>query len=196
MCIKYLKKNKLGFTLVELLVGIAIVAVLATVALPSINRFVVSMRVDNEIAELHRLLLIARNTSVNSGQDVVVCPIVSGTCTDDWTKEITVFIDFDQDNDFDSVAGVTPADEIIRIKSATSNSSDQFEYSNGASITYNSLGNLPSNNTESTFSYCPHGYTDESRGIIVAVSGRAYTSEDSDGDGADEDRNNNNITCS
>lgn len=190
MCIKTLKKKQRAFTMVELLVGIAIVAILAAVALPSLKTFTVSMRVDNEISELHRLLLIARNTSVNSGQDVVVCPIVNGSCTDDWTQEVSVFIDFNQNNDFDIAD-----DEIIRVKSAISSSNDQFQYSNGAFLTYNSLGNLPINNNESTFSYCPYGYTDASRGIIVAVSGRAYISEDSDGDGVDEDRNNVNITC-
>ncbi|WP_426369195.1 GspH/FimT family pseudopilin [Pseudocolwellia sp. HL-MZ7] len=195
MSIKNLKKKQQAFTMVELLVGISVVAILAAVALPSLNSFTVSMRVDNEISELHRLLLIARNTSVNSGQNVVVCPIVNGSCTDDWTKEISVFIDFNQNNDFDAAAGAIPSDEIIRVKSAISSSNDQFQYSNGAFLTYNSLGNLPINNNESTFSYCPYGYTDASRGIIVAVSGRAYISDDSDGDGVDEDRNNVNITC-
>jgi prepilin-type N-terminal cleavage/methylation domain-containing protein len=191
MCIKTLKKKQRAFTMVELLVGIAIVAILAAVALPSLKTFTVSMRVDNEISELHRLLLIARNTSVNSGQDVVVCPIVNGSCTDDWTQEVSVFIDFNQNNDFDIAD-----DEIVRVKSAISSSNDQFQYSNGAFLTYNSLGNLPINNNESTFSYCPDGYADASRGIIVAVSGRAYISNDSDGDGIDEDRNDINITCS
>ncbi len=191
MCIKTLKKKQRAFTMVELLVGIAIVAILAAVALPSLKTFTVSMRVDNEISELHRLLLIARNTSVNSGQDVVVCPIVNGSCTDDWSQEVSVFIDFNQNNDFDIAD-----DEIIRVKSAISSSNDQFQYSNGAFLTYNSLGNLPINNNESTFSYCPYRYANESRGIIVAVSGRAYISEDSNGDGVDEDRNNVNITCS
>ncbi len=191
MCIKTLKKKQRAFTMVELLVGIAIVAILAAVALPSLKTFTVSMRVDNEISELHRLLLIARNTSVNSGQDVVVCPIVNGSCTDDWTQEVSVFIDFNQNNDFDIAD-----DEIVRVKSAISSSNDQFQYSNGAFLTYNSLGNLPINNNESIFSYCPDGYADASRGIIVAVSGRAYISEDSNGDGIDEDRNDVNITCS
>ncbi|WP_426360010.1 pilus assembly FimT family protein [Pseudocolwellia sp. HL-MZ19] len=56
MSIKNLKKKQQAFTMVELLVGISVVAILAAVALPSLNSFTVSMRVDNEISELHRLL--------------------------------------------------------------------------------------------------------------------------------------------
>jgi prepilin-type N-terminal cleavage/methylation domain-containing protein len=196
MYIKHSKSKQRAFTLVELLVGVSIVAILAAVVLPSLNRFVVSMRVDNQISELHRLLLIARSSAVNSGRDVVICPIVSGSCTNDWTQEISVFIDFNQNNDFDLAAGANPTDEVIRVKSAVNNDSDRFQYTGGASLTYNSLGNLPANNNEFIFSYCPEGFTDESRGITVAISGRAFISQDDNNDGLDENRNNDNITCS
>lgn len=189
MGIKHLNKKQRAFTLVELLVGIAIVAILAAVAMPSLNRFIVNMRVDNQVSELNRLLLIARNTSVNTSQNVVICPIIEETCTDDWTKQISVFIDTNQNNDFDA------GEEIIRVKSALNNK-DKFQYSGGAALIYNSLGNLPINNSTFQFSYCPNGYDDESKGIDIAVSGRAYISQDSDGDGYDEDRSNSKITCS
>lgn len=196
MCIKHSRNKQYGFTLVELLVGISIVAILTAVALPSLNRFVVNMRVDSQISELHRLLLIARNTAVNSGRDVVICPIINDSCTNDWTQEISVFIDFNQNNDYDLAAGDNPTDEIVRVKSAINNNKDKFQYTGGASLTYNSLGNLPSNNSEFIFSYCPDGFTDESRGISVSISGRAFISQDSNDDGFDEDRNNIKITCS
>lgn len=195
MRIKHSKNKQHAFTLVELMVGIAIVGILATVALPSLNQFIVSMRVDSQISELHRLLLVARNTAVNSGRDVVVCPIVNGACTNDWTQEVSVFIDFNQNDDFDVAAGANPTDEIIRVKSAVGNNRDRFQYTGGASLTYNSLGNLPANNNAFTFSYCPDGYTDESRGIEIAISGRTSISQDNN-HGIDIYRDNTAVTCS
>ncbi|WP_077341566.1 GspH/FimT family pseudopilin [Pseudocolwellia agarivorans] len=187
MRIKNIKQK--AFTLVELLVGISVISIITIIALPSLSKFVIDMRVDNQISELYRLLNIARNASVNSGQNVVICPLVANTCTNDWTREISVFINTVNDNTLD-----LPADEIVRVKSALSNN-DRFQYSGGASLTYNALGNLTSNTAEDTFSYCPEGVPDASRGIIISISGRAYISQDNNNDGIDEDRNNNPITC-
>lgn len=194
MSIAFLKSKQQAFTLVELMVGIAIVGILATVALPSLSRFVVGLRADNQISELHRLLLIARNTSVNSGENVVICPIVSGACSNDWTQEISVFIDINQNNDFDVAAGLAPTEEVVRVKSTLTNS-DKFQYTGGASLTYNALGNLAGNGANSTFSYCPDGYIDASKGISVSISGKAYISQDTNNDGYDEYRNNALVTC-
>jgi len=179
-----------AFTLVELMVGITVISILAIITLPNLNRFIVDLRVEGEISKLHRLLLTARNASINSGQNVVICPVVSGTCTDDWTKEITVFVDINRNNSLN-----LPNEEVVKVKSA-SNNKDKFQYTGGAFLTYNALGNLVNNNIASLFRYCPEGFSKASKGIIVSPSGRAYISQDQNGDGIDEDRANNNIKCS
>lgn len=96
-------------------------------------------------------------------------------------------------NDFDIAAGAAPTEEVVRVKSALTNK-DKFQYTGGASLTYNALGNLTGSNA-GTFNYCPDGYTDASKGISVAGSGRAYVSQDTNNDGYDEDINNIKITC-
>lgn len=195
MSIKRKNYKESAFTLVELLIGVAIVAILGMIALPNLNQFSVSMRVEAQINELHRLLLIARNTSVNTGRNVVICPIVSGSCSNDWTKEISVFVDENGDNDFDAATPDEAGEEIIRVKSAISTESDQLQYSGGNSLTYNSMGNLTNNAATTTFSYCPAGFTKESKGISVLPSGRAYVSQDINNDGFDQGRDESNITC-
>ncbi|MCI2283147.1 prepilin-type N-terminal cleavage/methylation domain-containing protein [Colwellia sp. MSW7] len=67
--------RKQGFTLIEIMVAISIVAIMTTIALPSLNTFIVKMRVDNEISELQRLLLTARNLAINTGKNTTVCPL-------------------------------------------------------------------------------------------------------------------------
>ena len=44
-----------GFTIVELMVTIAIAGIITMIALPNLNDFFFFFRVDNEIAQLNRL---------------------------------------------------------------------------------------------------------------------------------------------
>lgn len=175
------KRKAKGFTLVELLVTIAIVAMISAIALPSLNGFLVQLRVDNEISELQRLLLTARNTAINTGKDTSVCPLKSsGTaCTggSDWTGAI----------------GVLNEDGVIKEKAAI-NSSDKLLYG-FTDITYTATGQTLANRA-GTFSYCPKDHSDLNRGIEIAINGRTYITADTDNDGKDENRSGSEISCS
>ncbi len=180
-----------GFTLTELLVGITITSMLAMMALPKLNGFTISLRVDNEISALHRMILTARNSAINSGKRAIICPLSSKTpitCTTQWHQAISVFVDNNNDGNYDE------NDTIIRVKAAIP-SSDKLQYAQ-SSLIYTALGNLSASPVTSAFSYCPDGDADKSRGIIVSASGRSYITSDTDNDGKDEDRNKNHITCS
>lgn len=181
---------KQGFTLIEVMVAIAIIAILSTIALPSMSNFLVKMRVDNEISEIQRLLLTARNMAINTGKNTTVCPLSSGACTTNWEDEISVFT-----NDANTLANsnaFAANDELVKVK-GTIRSGDKLQYSQ-ISVIYSPTGRLIT--TAATFNYCPQGEADRSRGIDVSVSGRSYTSSDTDSDDKDEDRNGNEIVCS
>lgn len=179
-----------GFTLVELMIAIAIVAMLSAIALPSMNSFLVKMRVDNEISEMQRLLLTARNMAINTGKNTTVCPLSAGACTTNWQDDVSVFT-----NDVNSLVNgnaFAANDELIKVKEAIK-SGDKLQYSQ-KSVIYTPAGRLLT--TAASFSYCPKGEANSSRGIDVSVSGRSYTSSDTDNDDKDEDRNGDEITCS
>jgi len=182
-------RHKQGFTLIELMVAIAVVSILSAIALPSMNDFLVKMRVDNEISEMQRLLLTARNMAINTGKNTTVCPLSSGVCTTSWQNEISVFT-----NNVNTVANsnafVVP-DELIKIKEAIK-SGDKLQYSQ-TSVIYSPTGRLIT--TAARFSYCPKGQDNKARGIDVSVSGRSYTSSDTDNDGKDENRSGAAIVC-
>lgn len=157
-----------GFTIVELMITIAIAGIIATIAMPSLSTFLVSMRVDNQVTEIQRLLLTARNGAVNTGLNTTVCPLnSSNNCSNDWDEDISVFTNTSATTDkFDGT------DILIKVKSAVSND-DQLEISTAGAIVYTPDGTLLNANS-TQLSYCPSGYLDMSHGIDISTSGRSY----------------------
>jgi type IV fimbrial biogenesis protein FimT len=61
-----------GFTLVEMLIGISIVAILAALALPSFRQMSINMSVNSNTNEIVGALNVARAEAVKRGVDVVL----------------------------------------------------------------------------------------------------------------------------
>jgi type IV fimbrial biogenesis protein FimT len=178
-----------GFTLVELMVSVSVTSILAAIAAPNFSDFIIQMRVDNEISELHRMLLITRNSAINSGQKAIICPLDNSLqCTSQWHKELSIFVDINDNKKFDA------NEKIIRIKEEI-DLGDKLVYGKGRNkITYKPTGHL-SGLANGTFRYCPQDHEKMSRGIVVARSGRLYQSTDIDDDGIDENRGGKKINC-
>ncbi len=64
-----------GFTLIEMMVVVAIVAILAAMTAPSFNRFVVSSRVISATNDLVAALHLARSEAVTRNASVSLCPV-------------------------------------------------------------------------------------------------------------------------
>lgn len=180
-----------GITLIELMLGIVITAILITIALPSFNSFIVQLRVDNQISRLTRLLLIARSHAISSENNVIICPLTNdGTCTVNWHEELNVFVDSNANKKFDSVNN-----ELLIATKSPIKSGDILTYArNRKKITYQATGHL-FGLSNGTFRYCPKGYVEKSRAIIVARSGRFYATKDNNNDGHDQTRSNQTIDC-
>jgi len=184
-------KSFIGMTLLELMVSISITSILTTIALPNFNVFIVQLRVDNEISRLARLLLVARNHAISSGDNVIICPLSNnGACTTNWHKELSVFVDSNGNQQLDSANN----ELLVATKSAIK-SGDILTYAKTRTkITYQATGHL-FGLSNGTLRYCPKGYQDKSRAIVVARSGRFYATTDSNSDGKDETRSKQEIVC-
>lgn len=182
-------KKSNGFTLFEVLIGISILGIVTAMALPNLTEFLIKMRVDNEISQIQRLLSITRNSAINAESNVTLCPLYEDSCTTDWKKELTVFIDIDGDGNYE----VTDNDDILRVKAAVDNN-DKLQFARNR-VTYEPDGTL-NDVLNGTFAYCPEHYESFSRGVTVSpASGRVYVSIDTNNDGKEENRQGTVISC-
>ncbi|WP_448211405.1 GspH/FimT family pseudopilin [Colwellia sp. MEBiC06753] len=179
-----------GWTLIELMLSVSITSTLLAIAVPNLQDFLIRMRVDNEISQLHRMLLITRNAAINSGTKAILCPIEdSGACSSNWHNQLSAFIDYNNNQVFDPLT-----EKILVVKDAIK-TNDKLLYAKYRNkITYTPTGHL-SGLTNGTFRYCPTQNLSLARGIIIATSGRLYATSDKNNDGVDENRSGKKLNC-
>lgn len=89
-----------GFTLIELIVTLAIVAILVTLAAPSFRDITINNRIEAASAGLAADLTFARSEAVRRGVPVVVCPTdaaAAGCAGSSWNAPRLVFVDMEDD---------------------------------------------------------------------------------------------------
>ena len=146
-----------GFTLVELMVTIAIAALLLSIGVPSFTAMYEATRSANEIQKINDLFAFARNQAVNYGSTVTVCPYAASPCGNDWSKGFSVYIEkngskkvlkvIDGFNSKDTISLTGPTDKTVNFTS----------------------DGLVS--TETSIIYCPSGESDGSKSIKISTSG-------------------------
>ncbi|UML94731.1 GspH/FimT family pseudopilin [Shewanella xiamenensis] len=146
-----------GFTLVELMVTIAIAALLLSIGVPSFTAIYEATRSANEIQKINDLFAFARNQAVNYGSTVTVCPYAASPCGNDWSKGFSVYIEkngskkvlkvIDGFNSKDTISLTGPTDKTVNFTS----------------------DGLVS--TETSIIYCPSGESDGSKSINISTSG-------------------------
>jgi len=89
--------NQNGFTLLEMMVAVAVVAILMAVGLPSFDYVIKTNRISSQANTIVGTFQYARSEAVNRGVNVRVEPIVDGK---DWSRGWQVRIDGNDNNDF------------------------------------------------------------------------------------------------
>lgn len=103
------RRRSRGHTLVELVVALAIVAVLATIALPAFGKLIGRTRVQVARSDLEYSLNQARIAAVSRGLHVIACPSNDfGDCTPttSWHAGWLLFADLDHDGRHDATEPV------------------------------------------------------------------------------------------
>lgn len=124
-----------GLTLIEMMVTVAILAIVVALAVPSMTDFMNSNRLTSHTAALKQAIQYARSEAVSKNQPVSVCASSDGVaCTgnDTWNQGWIVFTNENSDGAVD--AGT---DTILRVWAALS---DNFTVTGGATTTFSSTG--------------------------------------------------------
>lgn len=158
-----------GFTLIELMVTIAVAAVLLTVAVPNFVMFLQNNRQVAQANELSGMLNFARSEAVKRGSVVRVCSRLNDTtCAGGliWDAGYLVFLDPDNNGIPD-----VPLD-VIRIRAPMEGNNTMR--AGRAAIAFQTNGFSAGSNT--TFRICDTRGTANGRAVVINNQGRTRAS--------------------
>lgn len=107
------KSHSAGFTLIELIVTLAIVAILLSVSIPSFANFLSVGKLNSTTSTFLSAINYARGTAAAQNTIVAVCYGSSTGCKTTWTGSIIVFADNNRNGNFDV------ADQLLRTDSTS-----------------------------------------------------------------------------
>ena len=112
-------RNVNGFTLVELMITLAVLSILLGVAIPGFQDFIRNNRVSAQANELLSAMQVARSESVKRGMSTTVCSSTNqATCSNstNWATGWIIFADRNMNNTLDAGTGNCLPDEDCMIR--------------------------------------------------------------------------------
>ena len=105
-----------GFTLVELVVALAVAGILLGVGVPSFREAVANGRLNATWSELRLALYLARSEAVKRGHPVTVCArATDAACGTDWSNGWIVFVEEERPPSGESPATIERAEDVLRV---------------------------------------------------------------------------------
>lgn len=153
-----------GFTLVELLLVLVVVAILLSLGVPSFLNILASNRVAAAANEIVVVLNLGKSEAVRSGQTLVLCKRQAAdtqcsTSAGDWDNGWLLFIDGDNDNQVDA------GERVVRVQTDAEESLD-LAFSGGGNLNFS-----PDGGTGPTGRFCLRNSHDGDKSRVIRVSG-------------------------
>ena len=176
-----------GLTLLEMLVAVAIVAILLTSVAPGIQTILIKNRITSDLNNLSAVIQRARFAAVDEQTSVVLCPTENyAACTSSWRYAKMVFIDANGNDSRDN-------NEALIVASDPLNKANTI-YGITGSLIFNEQGGI---NQAATITLCP-GDNDANyaSALLISLYGRISVAVDSNNNGKKEDLQGNELSCS
>lgn len=152
-----------GFTLIEILVTLTILAILVSFAAPSFSNLIISKRIESHRSALQSTLAGARSAAITQGFNVIVCGSSDGaSCSNDWQDGWISFVDRDNSS------SVTANDIILQVVDQTPNQINVASNPNNAVIRFNSRG---ASNASPSFDFSSAVDNNVCRRLTIGLSG-------------------------
>jgi type IV fimbrial biogenesis protein FimT len=184
-----MRSNSSGMTLIELLVGLTIAAILMALAAPSFVRLLKSNSMAGSVNTFMADVRYARSEAIRRGAPVIVCrsddpesatPLCAdgGSTTADkgWASGWVIFEDVDGDRALD-----VARDRVVRVQPALRSIDSIQDGSSGSTrrIAFTGTGRLYEAAQTATMRFGGPGYEPEQQRVVcLAVSGRARIAGD------------------
>jgi type IV fimbrial biogenesis protein FimT len=168
-----MRKNSKGFTLVELMIVVGILAIIAGFAIPELSSMVKTGRLSSIVNDFNASLQLAKSESVARVSPVTVCK-ANGAFNDcvaggNWNQGWIMFTDANRD------ANVNGTDTLLNIHEGIQTAGFSFIGNNAEvrnSITFNPSGTTTITSTRAIIACDDRGFG-YSRGLIITITGRA-----------------------
>ena len=160
-----------GFTLIELMVTVAIIGIVALFGIPAFSDFILNNRIRGQAGDLVAQLTHARSEAMRTATRITLCPGTSGGCAgSNWENGWVVFVDANANAAVDSsetVIGVGPAlDGSNTLRSTAFSTYISFRHDGGST-------SISGGGLAGAFVLCDsRGYGDNARAVAVSASGR------------------------
>lgn len=175
---RHIKIRGRGFTLVELMVTVSILAILLAIGVPAMQGFLEKRMIISQADALASNLKFARSEALKRGQTVAMCittkaDTVAPDCANagtNWAVGWLVFVDANNNGDFDA------NEQILKVQQAL-NTSGSLNGPDNQAISFTANGMALASN--GTIRAVPKDTTNNSlkRNVVVSLQGRVQVNK-------------------